>query len=185
MGSHSAPRGRAGRTRRFELERDRRSRPQGSTGARLFVIGWACYAFAAVQAGLSNHAAIGYYLLSVLVWILLPIPGVAAIVLGERLAAASTTERPRWFYAAMAVVLFSPALVTVVAFVRLDGRQPSWWTNGSIEQALAVLAVFALMWCTLMSVLMLGRAVLRNRLRLRCWINQPRWLCAREDSSGH
>jgi len=178
MGSHSAPRGRAGRPARAELARtrSRRARQSGSLAARVFVLYWVLYGFMIVQSGISNHLTIGYYLFSILFWIMLPVAGITAVVLAEWLATISREEPPRWVYALLAVCWLSPLAITIAERIRLDGRRPSWWADRPLEQAATALFVLALVWTMMLAVLMIGRAVLDGRLRERCYLCPPDWL---------
>jgi hypothetical protein len=177
MGAHAAPKGRAGRARREELAQQRvlRSRQKGSFAARLFIMYWVLYGFMVIQSGVSNHLTIGFYLYSLLFWIMLPVAGITVVVLAERLAAASTQEPPRWAYWVLALGFLSPIVVIVAEMIRLHG-QPSWVAGRPFAQAVSELVILCLVWSAILAALSLGRAVLKGRWRERCWLCPPRWL---------
>lgn len=176
MGSHSAPRGRASRSAGTAGGRSRRARQSGSLAARVFVVYWVLYAFMIVQSGISNHLTIGYYLYSLLFWIMLPVAGISAVVLAEWLASMSRNEPPRWVYALLTLCLLSPLAITITERIRLDGQRPSWWADKSLEQAATALFVLSLVWTMMLALLLVGRALLSGRLRERCWLCPPQWL---------
>jgi hypothetical protein len=181
MGSHSAPRGRAGRAGRpartdLARPRARRARQSGSLAARVFIVYWALYGFIIIQSGISNHLTIGYYLYSLLFWIMLPVAGISAVVLAEWLATMSRNEPSRWAYGILTLCLLSPLAITIADRIRLDGQRPSWWADKPLEQAATVLFVLGLVWTMMLAVLMIGRAALSGRLRERCWLCPPDWL---------
>src|SRR5712691_7725536 len=183
MGSHSAPRGRAGRPQRVELSRarGRRARQTGSLAARVFVVYWALYGCMIIQSGMSNHRTIGYYLYSLLFLIMLPVAGISAVVAAEWLAGMSTTEPPRWVYVVLALCLFSPVAITIADRIRLNGQRPSWWADKPLQQAATEVLVLGLVWTIMLAVLMVGRAAFRGRLRERCWLCPPHWLTEAAD----
>jgi hypothetical protein len=156
--------------------RSRRARPGGSLAARVFVVYWVLYGFMFVQSGISNHLTIGYYLYSLLFWIFLPVAGISAVVLAEWLAALSKAEPPRWVYGLLTICLLSPLAITITERLRLDGQRPSWWADKPLEQAATALFVLSLVWTMMLALLMIGRALLRGRLRERCWLCPPDWL---------
>ncbi len=178
MGAHSAPRGRSGRPQRVDLAnaRARQSRQTGSLAARIFVVYWAIYAAMIVQAGMSNHLSIGYYLYSLLFWIMLPVAGITAVVAAERIAAMSVNEPSRWAYAILALCYLSPVAITGAAAIRLKEQRPSWWANKPLEQAATELFILGLVWTIMLSALMIGRAAFQGRRRERFWFCRPRWL---------
>ena len=178
MGSHSAPRGRAGRPVRSDLARTRarRIRQSGSLAARVFVVYWVLYAFMIIQSGIMNHLTIGYYFYSLVFWIMLPVAGISAVVLAEWVAAMSRTEPARWVYALLMFCFLSPLAITIVERIRLDGQRPSWWADKPLEQAATALLLLGLVWTLMLAALMVGRAVLSGRMRERCWLCPPDWL---------
>lgn len=181
MGSHSAPRGRAGRASRsvqtnLAGNRPRRARQSGSLAARVFIIYWALYALLILQSGISNHRSIGYYLYSLLFWIMLPVIGISAVVIAEWVAAMSKHEPPRWVYTLLTLCLLSPLAITIAERLKLDGQRPSWWADKPLEQAATALFLLALVWTMMLAVLMIGRAAFSGRMRERCWLCPPDWL---------
>jgi hypothetical protein len=178
MGAHAAPKGRAGRPHRAELaqDRSRRARQKGSLAARVFVFYWVFYVVIIIESGMSNHLTIGFYLYSLLFWIMLPVAGISAIVLAEHLAATSASEPPRLAYLMLTFCYLSPAAITGVAAIRLAGQRPSWWPNRPFEQAVTTLFVLGLLWTAMLTLLAIGRAALNGRLRERCWLCPPRWM---------
>jgi hypothetical protein len=156
--------------------RARRARQGGSLAARVFVVYWMLYGFVIAYAGISNHLTIGYYLYSLLFWIMLPVAGISAVVMAEWVAALSKHEPPRWVYALLTLCLLSPLAITIAERLKLDGQRPSWWADKPLEQAATALFVLALVWTMMLAVLMIGRATLSGRLRERCWLCPPDWL---------
>jgi hypothetical protein len=172
MGAHSAPRGRAARPTRPT----RQARQAGSLAARVFVLYWGIYAAMIIQSGMSKHLTIGYYLYSLLFWIMLPVAGISAVVAAERVATMSKNEPPRWAYVILALCYLSPVAITTAAGIRLKGQRPSWWANRPLEQAVTEVFVLGLVWTIMLSVLMVGRAIFQGRLRDRFWFCPPHWM---------
>ena len=129
-----------------------------------------------IRSGMTNHLTIGYYLYSILFWIMLPVAGISAVVAAERLAAVSKNEPPRWAYAVLALCYLSPLAITIAAGIRLKGQRPSWWANRPVEQAVTEVFALCVLWTIMLSVLMIGRAIFHARLRERFWLCPPRWL---------
>jgi hypothetical protein len=175
MGAHSAPRGRAARPTR-PTRPTRQARQAGSLAARVFVLYWGIYAAMIIQSGMSKHLTIGYYLYSLLFWIMLPVAGISAVVAAERVATMSKNEPPRWAYVILALCYLSPVAITTAAGIRLKGQRPSWWANRPLEQAVTEVFVLCLVWTIMLSVLMVGRAIFQGRLRDRFWFCPPHWM---------
>jgi hypothetical protein len=125
---------------------------------------------------MSDHLTIGFYLYSLLFWIMLPVAGISVIVAAERVAAMSKDEPPRWVYAMLALCFLSPMIITIADAIRLHGQRPSWWPDRPLAQAVEGPVALCLVWALMLAVLMIGRAALPGRLRERCWLCPPNWL---------
>jgi hypothetical protein len=82
----------------------------------------------------------------------------------RKLSTRSTTARPRWQYALLALGYGGIAGAGVLAGMHY---RSGWLVNVS--------AVFAI-WTSAITLAMLGRAVCSGRVRRACWWHRPQWL---------
>ena len=170
------PTGPAGKAKRRELAEARRRQ----IGPGLYAATCIFFASTSIRTGITTHASIAYYLVALLIFVLLPIPGITIAQVAQRRAVARATARPRWHYGAFAIGYLIPFGFAAAEFVRLHGRQPSWWPNAPAERPVAELVALGLVWSVSFALAMLGRAVTWGTLRRYFWFHPPVWLADRD-----
>ncbi|HXW43763.1 MAG TPA: hypothetical protein VEL03_03180 [Streptosporangiaceae bacterium] len=164
MPSHAMPPKQARQFRRAIARARLRGIVRGLPGLVPVIVAWAI-----VDNGRQEHAALAYYAIGVIA-VLAVAAGIAGTLLAGRwVADRSVRPRRRWLYVLFAAGYAAPVAALVLAAIRHGSAQDD---TGWAPMAGGLTATF----CTVAALVMIGRAVTWGRLRSAFYVCVPQWL---------